>query len=254
MQQVEAGLPRLFRTIPKTPYEVVPTASASLPAGSPATASPGSLALNRPGQVRAQTPYVNGCGFGSVMLHEALPGHLLQGHIVSEFSMPSALRSDSRSRLRWTAFVEGWAYYATGLGDELGLDLDTYARTERIGGQFFMAVRTVIETGLHAKGWSRERAVEYYKTTASWAPPQVVEAVVATATTQPGLFLSYLIGQQQIAALRAYAETELGSRFDIRLFHDEVLRDGPLPLAVLDAQIRDWVAAQKQAPARASGL
>jgi len=237
MQQVEVGLPKLFGTIPITPYEVVPAPSAG-------SAIAGSLKLGRPGQVRVQTPFDFGvCDFVVVVLHEALPGHLLQRHIEDEF----ANTSDLRRQFQWRAFTEGWGNYAGFvLPAELGLKLDSYQLASRAKGEMFMAARTVIETGIHLKGWSRDQAIDYYKTTIGWAQPETIDSVIDVAANQPGSYLVYLVGQQRFTALRARAERALGSRFDIRMFHDEMLRNGPLPFDVLDAQIGDWIAAQKR--------
>jgi len=245
MHQVEGLLPKLFGTIPKTPYEVVPIASA---AGNPGSAFGGSSKEGRPGQVRVQSPFLNGaCDFPAVILHEALPGHLLQMHVASESDTISALRE---SFSWWPVFGEGWAHYATGLAAELGLKLNAYERAAVVSGEVFFATRTVVETGIHLKGWSRDQAMEYYRTNLGWAPPESIGGVVDTAVNELSFFPSYVVGYQKIVALRAEAERELGPRFDIRMFHDELLRYGPLPLDVLDAQIRDWIAAQKRAPAR----
>jgi uncharacterized protein (DUF885 family) len=246
MRQVEHGLPQLFGTIPRTPYEVVP--DPTRPPSNPAAARAGSLTAGRPGQVRVLAPYVWGaCDFDGVMLHEAMPGHLLQLHIAEESQHPS----DLRRQIRWTAFAEGWASYAASLWTELGLDLSAKVQINRLAAQRFIAVRTVIATGIHAEGWSRERAVEYYKKTLPWGP-EAMDGVVDGAATYPEWFLSYFVGEQKMKTLRGYAERELGRTFDIRAFHDEILRNGQLPLDVLDAQVRDWVAARKRSRAVAS--
>ena len=244
MRQVEQGLPKLFATIPKTPVEAEPspTGSTALSSGS---AQAGSLAARRPGRVRVTTPWGNStCGFVNVMLHEGLPGHLLQMHIAIEHAAPSDLRRQLSFPERMV-FTEGWATYAQGLGEELGLNLNTQTRAWAASGQMFMAARTVIDTGVHADGWSRDRAIEYYKGTIGWDRPENVEPVVDRVASEPATYLAYFVGRQKIASMRARAERELGPRFDIRLFHDEILRNGPLPLGVLDAQISDWIASRK---------
>src|SRR6185295_6449201 len=148
---------------------------------------------------------------------------------------------------QWRAFTEGWGNYAGFvLPAELGLKLDSYQLASRAKGEMFMAARTVIETGIHLKGWSRDQAIDYYKTTIGWAQPETIDSVIDVAANQPGSYLVYLVGQQRFTALRARAERALGSRYDIRMFHDEMLRNGPLPFDVLDAQIGDWIAAQKR--------
>ena len=109
-----------------------------------------------------------------------------------------------------------------------------------------MTARTVVDTGIHAMGWSREKAVGYYGTTVGWGQRELDGAVIDQAAFQPGSYLAYTVGQQKFAALRAEAEKKLGPRFDLRGFHDEILRNGPLPFDVLDAQVADWVAAQRR--------
>jgi uncharacterized protein (DUF885 family) len=241
MRQVEEELPRLFATIPRTPYEVIPDPDKS--PSNPASARRGSRAAGRPGQVRVLTPYPHGgCGdFEGLMLHEGMPRHLLQFHIADE----SPHLSDLRRQLRTGAFSEGWAMYASSLCTELGLDQSAKVQTARTAGQRFVPVRTVLETRIHEEGWLREGALAYIRETLPWSP-EVMDDVVDGAANYPAWFLSYFVGEQKIRALRAYAERELGGAFDIRAFHDEVLRNGQLPLDVLDAQIRDWVAARKR--------
>src|SRR4030095_5067273 len=145
-----------------------------------------------------------------------------------------------------TPFTEGWANYAQGLAAELGLKPDVYVRAHALAGRMFMAARTVVDTGIHAKGWSRDKAMEYYRTTVGWDLPENVEGVIDRVAVDPGGYLVYVVGQQKIAALRAHAQKELGPRFDLRQFHDEILRNGPVPFDVLDAQIQDWVSAQRK--------
>lgn len=238
---VAPHLPKLFSAIPKIPFEI--QAVQSLPPGAAgAQAMGGSLKDGRPGRILIQTPFPNGCGFPNVVLHEGLPGHILQFHLTAE----SSTMSDLRRRAWHPAFSEGWAHYASGLSTELGLTPDAYTRAERGTGEMFMAVRAVIETGLHWKGWTPEEAASYFKTTLPWAPHGRVQNEVDAALRSPGGRLAYLVGQQKILELRTHAERELGARFDIRAFHDELLGNGQLPLRVLDEHIRQWVAARKR--------
>jgi uncharacterized protein (DUF885 family) len=243
MQQVEAGLPKLFATIPTIPYEVVPggpNGSTALGVGS---ATPGSLAEGRPGRIAVQEPYLNGgCGFDAVMLHEAVPGHIFQQHIVVEHAQKtmSALRRQALWERR--VFSEGWATYATSLASELGVRLDAQSKAS---GQMFMAARTATETGIHLRGWTRDEAIVFYRKTLGWDPPQESASVIDRLAADPGQGVAYFVGQQKIAALRARAEKELGPRFDVRQFHDEILRNGPLPFDVIEAQVDDWIAARR---------
>lgn len=239
MRTVERGLPRLFGTIPKTPYEVRPVPS--LPPGAAGgQARPGSLAEGRPGLVLIQTPVASRCSFFSLAMHEGLPGHLFQKHVASE----SGGMSELRRRQPSNAYSEGWAQYASGLAVELGMDRDTYRTAERINGELFMAVRAVIETGIHWKGWTRDDAIAFYKTNLPWGTRMASEIDAAIAS--PGRRLAYMVGHRRIVGLREESEKALGSRFDIRRFHDEVLRHGDLPLGVLDGLIKEWVSSQQR--------
>lgn len=245
LRQVEGGLPKSFATIPRTPIEVEPGRFGSPHLDPGSGPQPGSLAQGRPGRVRLMAPWGNGtCAFVNVMLHEGLPGHLFQRHIAIERAALSDLRRQS-SPLETRAFAEGWATYAQGLAEELGLDVNAQTRASAAAGHMFMAARTVIDTGIHAGGWTRDRAIDYYRTTIGWDRPEDIEQVVDRVANDPAVYLAYFVGRQKIASLRARAERELGPRFDIPLFHDEILRNGPLPLDVLDAQISDWIASRK---------
>jgi uncharacterized protein (DUF885 family) len=242
MEQVARGLPRLFTTLPKTSYELESVPDLPFAFGG-ATVSPGSLKEGRPGRVRVKTPVTNACSFVHVMLHEGVPGHLLQAHIANESKTVSPFRRD------WAgsgAYAEGWAQYASGLAGELGLELHPYVRAERIAGEIFMAGRAAVETGIHWHGWSAERAAAYYREVAPWAPAPVVEGVVRGALTEPARQSAYMIGHQKLLALRTSASAELGGRFTIPAFHAAVLNDGPMPLRVLEQQISDWVAREKR--------
>lgn len=244
MEQVVRGLPRLFSTIPKTPYEMESVPDLPFAFGG-ATVSRGSLKDGRPGRVRVKTPVTNGCSFVHVMLHEGLPGHLFQFHTADEAATLSAFGRDWSGSL---AYVEGWAQYASGLAGELGLDFHPYVRAERMAGEIFMAGRAAVETGIHLHGWSPEKAAAYYRKAAPWAPAPVVEGVIRGALTGIARQSAYMIGHQKLLALRAHATKELGSRFDIRGFHDQVVGNGPMPLGVSEQQIGDWVALKKRQP------
>ena len=178
------------------------------------------------------------------MLHEALPGHLLQMHLAAEHAQISALRRQSAWEPR--AFTEGWATYASGLANELGLTQDVYRRASAVEGQMFMAARAATEIGIHLKGWTRDEAIGFYRKTMGWDEPQDSAGVIDRLANAPGQGVGYFVGQQKIAALRHRAEKGLGTRFDVRMFHDEILRNGPLPFDVLEAQVNDWIAARRR--------
>ena len=209
---MQAGLTRLFRSIPKTGFELefdstIPAAAAG------AQARPGSLKDGRLGKILIQGPSGNRCGFINQLLHEGPPGHLLQMHLASELGTDSEFR-----RRGWVAYSEGWAHYAAGLGEELGLELAPGVQAERLNGRLFMAVRAAIETGIHWKGWTRNQAVDFYKSVMPWAPSARIETEVDEAIGSPGQRLAYMLGQRAILDLRTEASKQLGERFDIREF------------------------------------
>jgi uncharacterized protein (DUF885 family) len=175
------------------------------------------------------------------MRHEGVPGHLYQSEVAARSDLETSRRLPAGS----PAYVEGWAEYASDLAPELGLEQDRHARASRIGGRIFMAGRAAVETGVQWHGWTADKATAYYLESAPWAAPEVVGAVVKGAFDAPARQSMYFVGTRKMHELREYAAKELGPRFDIRRFHDEILQYGSLLLGVLEDQIHDWVAAQK---------
>jgi uncharacterized protein (DUF885 family) len=180
----------------------------------------------------------------TLALHEGVPGHHLQVARAHAIAGLPAFR-----RYGWyPAFGEGWALYAEGLGPELGLLRDPFSQFGRLADEQLRAARLVIDTGIHALGWSRQQAVDYLNANTANPPPDN-EVEVDRAIAQPGQVLTYKIGQLRIAALRARAQAALGARFDVRSFHDTVLENGALPLDVLERRIDRWIGAQAVPPA-----
>jgi prolyl oligopeptidase len=140
----------------------------------------------------------------------------------------------------FTAFTEGWALYAESLGAELGLYRDPYTRFGRLSSERFRAARLVVDTGLHAIGWSRAQAIDYFKTHAPAESLAEIDRYIAW----PGQALAYKMGELKITELRHLAEQKLGAKFDIREFHDVVLRNGSLPLEMLEEQVRAYISSR----------
>jgi len=170
------------------------------------------------------------------VLHEALPGHHLQVGLARELpGLPEFRRAYAAS-----AFSEGWALYGESLGSELGVYRDPASRFGQLASEQFRAVRLVVDSGIHAMGWSRERAREYF---ARHVPAQSI-AEVDRYIARPGQALAYKLGQLKILELRRKAEQTLGPKFDIRDFHDAVLRNGTLPLDLLEEEVDRYLASK----------
>jgi prolyl oligopeptidase len=181
-------------------------------------------------------------------LHEAVPGHHLQIALAQEMDQkPELLRERS-----YTAFIEGWALYCEGLGKEMGFYTDPYSDYGRLNFEIWRAVRLVVDTGIHAFGWSRQQAIDYFREHTAMSDYNI-KVEVDRYIVWPGQALAYKIGQLKISELRRRAETALGDRFDIRKFHDAVLDQGAVPLDVLEKQVDDWIAREKAAKSSASG-
>jgi uncharacterized protein (DUF885 family) len=177
----------------------------------------------------------------ALALHEAVPGHHLQIALAQEQEGVPDFRRD----LDVNAFVEGWGLYAESLGEELGFFRDPYQKFGQLSFEMWRACRLVVDTGMHAMGWPRERAIEFMKANTALSEQNIV-AEVDRYLAWPGQALSYKIGELKIKELRRLAEKELGARFDVREFHDAVLADGALPLDILESQIRAWIARQRK--------
>jgi uncharacterized protein (DUF885 family) len=233
----------LFGTLPKAPLEFRMIESYAAPSRAAAEYSAPSADGRRPGIV-----YLNGFDLKSrpsyaveaLALHEGRPGHHLQIALAVENSALPRFRRYGVT----AAFVEGWALYAESLGDELGLYADPYRRFGQLSFEAWRAARLVIDTGIHWFGWTREQGIAYLMAHAALSEVDAA-AEVERYIALPAQALSYKIGERKFVELRARAQQALGAKFDIRRFHDAVLRDGAMPLPILDAKITRWIAAEE---------
>lgn len=242
--RMDKAVPKLFDIEPKAGFEVRPieafraasSAGAMYQSPSPDGSRPGIFYVNTH-NLKAQPKF----GMETLFIHEAIPGHHFQNALQIELGdLPRFRRFGG-----YTAFGEGWALYAESLGKELGFFQDPMQWYGRLSDEQLRAMRLVVDTGLHAKGWTREQAIRFMQENSSMADSDIV-AEVERYIAIPGQALSYKIGQFKISELRERAERELGSDFDIREFHREILIDGELPMAVLEEKIDRWIAEEKK--------
>jgi uncharacterized protein (DUF885 family) len=173
----------------------------------------------------------------TLLLHEGVPGHHLQTSRALELRDLSAFRRQAFL----PAYGEGWALYAESLGDELGVYDDPYAKFGYLSSEIFRACRLMVDAGIHAFGWTRERAIRYLIEQSGITEPNAI-AEVDRYYVNPGQALSYKIGELKIKALRVKARAQLGERFDLRRFHNALIDDGALSLSVLEQRIDEWIA------------
>ncbi|HEY9420629.1 MAG TPA: DUF885 domain-containing protein [Thermoanaerobaculia bacterium] len=242
-KRIDPGLVKLFGTLPRLPYGVIPIPAYAEKSQTTAYYEQGSLAAARPGYFNANTYDLKSrpkWEMEALTLHEAVPGHHLQLSLAAELEgVPQWRRYDN-----YTAYVEGWGLYAESLGEDLGLYKDPYSKFGQLTYEMWRAVRLVVDTGLHAKGWTRQQAIDYFKANAAKTEHDIV-VEVDRYIVSPGQALAYKIGELKIKELRAFAQKELGDKFDVRVFHDQVLGRGSVPLDLLERNIRTWVAEAK---------
>ncbi|MDR7275992.1 DUF885 domain-containing protein [Catenuloplanes atrovinosus] len=244
-RDVAAGIeaaPRVFRTLPVLPIEVHAVEQWRAATAPIAFYEPGSVEVARPARFYtnlANIAEAQRYQLPAIVYHEALPGHHLQIALAQELPDVPAFR---RTDYSLGAYVEGWGLYAERLADELGLyGDDPYLRFGMLSAQMWRACRLVLDTGIHAKRWTRDRAIEFFAAHTALSRADI-EKETDRYIGMPGQATAYMIGQLRIQALRDRAESTLGARFDLRDFHDAVLRDGALPLDVLDARVGHWIA------------
>jgi prolyl oligopeptidase len=174
----------------------------------------------------------------ALSLHESVPGHHLQISLAQEMEN----EPEFRKHVGYSAFVEGWALYCESLGEELGMYKDPYSKFGQLSYEMWRAVRLVVDTGMHAQGWTRDQAIQFFKDNTG-KTDQDITVEVDRYIVWPGQALAYKLGQLKIRELRTQAEKRQGAKFNVRAFHDAVLENGALPLNVLSAHMENWMAA-----------
>jgi len=242
-KRVDPQLIKQFKTLPRTPYGVQAIPSYAEKSQTTAYYFPGAPETARPGYFFANTYALETrpkWEMQPLTLHEAVPGHHLQISLAQELTdLP-----EFRKNTGYTSFVEGWALYSESLGEDMGFYDNPYDKFGQLTYEMWRAVRLVVDTGMHAKGWSRDQAIKYFMENAPKTEHDIT-VEIDRYIVWPGQALAYKLGELKIKELRAYATKELGPKFDVRLFHDAILENGALPLSVLETHIKEWVAAQK---------
>jgi uncharacterized protein (DUF885 family) len=251
-RRIDSSTSRLFDIVPRSNYEIRP-----VEAFRERSASMGSYTQGSPDGTRVGVFYLNTYEPASrpryvresLLVHEGSPGH--------HFQLSIALERRDVPRIRRfsvvTAYAEGWGLYAETLGRELGLYTDPHQYYGYLASELWRAIRLVLDTGIHAKGWTLEQATEYARRNSSESDVNI-RAEVERFVAIPGQGLAYKIGQMKITELRRRAERALGPRFDVRAFHRVVLESGSLPLDVLEAKVDRWIVAQRKGSTAATPL
>jgi uncharacterized protein (DUF885 family) len=240
--QMEPKLPQLFTLLPKSPVTVE-----AIPAFQSAAAThyvTGTPDGKRPGRVVVATSdfaHRSLVNDEAIAYHEGIPGHHMQLSVQQQLTGLPKFRLHG---LGFNAYIEGWALYAEQLGKEVGFYRDPVSDYGRLSSELFRAVRLVVDTGIHSKGWSRDQVVEFFRKSGAVDEP-TIQSETDRYIAWPAQALSYKLGQLKIRELRERAKKELGPKFDIRKFHDEMLDGGTLPLDLLEARTDKWIAQQK---------
>jgi uncharacterized protein (DUF885 family) len=245
LKRMDGELPRLFKTLPRTPYGIRETPAFIAPRSTSAYYFLPSGDLSTAGFYYVNTYDLSSrplYEYEALSFHEAVPGHHLQ--LALQMEMPTT--PTFRRFLDMTAFIEGWALYAERLGLEVGFYSDSFSNFGRLIFEMWRACRLVVDTGMHALGWSRQQAIDYMAANTALSHLNIVNEI-DRYIAWPGQALAYKVGELAIRSLRQQAENALGSRFDRREFHDILLAEGALPLDVLEARIKDWIHSQTAA-------
>ena len=240
--QMEPKLPQLFTLLPKSPVTVE-----AIPAFQAAAAThyvTGTPDGKRPGRVVVATSdfaHRTLIDDEAIAYHEGIPGHHMQLSVQQQLTGMPKFRLHS---LGFNAYIEGWALYAEQLGKEVGFYQDPVSDYGRLSSELFRAVRLVVDTGIHSKGWTRDQVVEFFRKSGAIDEPSI-QSETDRYIAWPAQALSYKLGQLKFRELRERAQKELGPKFDIRTFHDEMLNGGTLPLDLLEARTDRWIAEEK---------
>jgi uncharacterized protein (DUF885 family) len=244
VHDMEPELPKLFGHLPKNKLAVIPMVASRSKDAVPADYTDGTADGSRPGHINVNEwdpEHRLLLNVEAIAYHEGIPGHHLQISLAQELpDLPSFRKYED-----YTAFVEGWAFYSERLGKDVGRYQDPYSDYGRLENEMWRAIRLVVDTGVHEKHWSRDQMVAYFHRYTAMDEPNV-QSEVDRYIAWPGQALAYKLGQLEILKLREFAKEQLGNKFDIRAFHDEILGGGALPLDVLDKRVREWVAKQKR--------
>ncbi|HKR94642.1 MAG TPA: DUF885 domain-containing protein [Candidatus Angelobacter sp.] len=240
--QMEPKLPELFTLLPKSPVtvEAIPpfqaAAATHYVTGTPDGKRPGRVVVATSNF--AERSLIND---EAIAYHEGVPGHHMQLSVQQQLTGLPKFRLHN---LGFNAYTEGWALYAEQLGKEIGFYQDPVSDYGRLSSELFRAVRLVVDTGIHSKGWSRDQVVEFFRKSGAVDEP-TIQSETDRYISWPAQALSYKLGQLKIRELREHAKQELGPKFDIRTFHDEILSGGALPLDMLEARTNKWITEQK---------
>lgn len=242
-KRIDPQLMKQFGKLPRLQYGVEPIPAFNEKSQPTAYYRPGSLQFGRAGIFLANTYNVGTrpkWEMEALTLHEAVPGHHLQIALSQELEKVPEFRKHEG----YTAFVEGWGLYAESLGSDLDMYKDPYSKYGQLTYEMWRAIRLVLDTGIHSMGWTRQQAIDFFKENSSKTEPDIA-VEVDRYIVWPGQATAYKVGQMKIKELRQDAKKQLGESFDVRKFHDVVLRNGAVPLDVLQAQVKEWVDFQR---------